>query len=64
MEKKNKYYLVSLILFFLILFCFSDSNANENEKFLSLKNNEVNLRQCPSFEYPIKLTYKKNIYQL
>tara|TARA_B100001245_G_C22752227_1_gene364218 strand:+ start:308 stop:781 length:474 start_codon:yes stop_codon:yes gene_type:complete len=59
MEKKNKYYLVSLILFFLILFCFSDSNANENEKFLSLKNNEVNLRQGPSFEYPIKLTYKK-----
>tara|TARA_B110000014_G_scaffold188028_1_gene136830 strand:- start:13 stop:486 length:474 start_codon:yes stop_codon:yes gene_type:complete len=59
MEKKNKYYLVSLILFFLILFCFSDSIANENKKFLSLKNNEVNLRQGPSFEYPIKLTYKK-----
>ena len=59
MEKKNKYYLVSLIFFFLILFCFSDSIANENEKFLSLKNNEVNLRQGPSFEYPIKLTYKK-----
>ena len=59
MEKKNKYYLVPLILFFLILFCFSDSIANENKKFLSLKNNEVNLRQGPSFEYPIKLTYKK-----
>ena len=59
MEKKNKYYLVSLILFFLILFCFSESNANENEKFLSLKNNEVNLRQVQSFEYQIKLTYKK-----
>ena len=59
MEKKNKYYLVYLILFFLILFCFSDSSANENKKFLSLKNNEVNLRQGPSFEYPIKLTYKK-----
>ena len=59
MEKKNKYYLVSLILFFLILFCFSDSSANENKKFLSLKNNEVNLRQGQSFEYPIKLTYKK-----
>ena len=59
MEKKNKHYLVSLILFFSILFCFSNSIANENEKFLSLKNNEVNLRQGPSFEYPIKLTYKK-----
>ena len=59
MEKKNKYYSVSLILFFSILFCFSNSIANENEKFLSLKNNEVNLRHGPSFEYPIKLTYKK-----
>ena len=27
--------------------------------FLSLKNNAVNLRQGPSFDYPIKLTYKK-----
>ena len=27
--------------------------------FLTLKNNEVNLRQGPSFEYPIKLIYKK-----
>ena len=27
--------------------------------FLSLKNNEVNLRQGPSLEYPIKLIYKK-----
>ena len=26
---------------------------------MSLKNNEVNLRQGPSFEYPIKFTYKK-----
>ena len=33
--------------------------ANENINFLSLKNNEVNLRQGPSLEYPIKLIYKK-----
>ena len=26
---------------------------------MSLKNDKVNLRQGPSFEYPIKLTYKK-----
>ena len=32
--------------------------ANE-KNFLSLKNNEVNLRQGPSFDYPIKLIYKK-----
>jgi SH3-like domain-containing protein len=33
--------------------------ADENIKFLSLKNNEVNLRIGPSFKYPIKLIYKK-----
>ena len=55
MEKKNKHYLVILILFFFI----SNSIANENNNFLSLKNNEVNLRLGPSFEYPIKLIYKK-----
>ena len=55
MVKKNKHYLVILILFFFI----SNSIANENNDFLSLKNNEVNLRLGPSFEYPIKLIYKK-----
>jgi len=54
MKKINKYYL----LFFLIFF--SDSSfSNEKEFFLSLKKNEVNLRQGPSLEYPIKLIYKK-----
>ena len=33
--------------------------ANENKKFLTLKKSEVNLRQGPSKEYPIILTYKK-----
>ena len=55
MKKKNKHYLVILILFFLI----SKSVASENNNFLSLKNNEVNLRQGPSFEYPIKFIYQK-----
>ena len=59
MEKKNKHYLVSLILFFSILFFIPKSFANENVNFLTLKNAEVNLRQGPSFEYPIKLIYKK-----
>ena len=54
MKKNNNYF-----LFFLILFFFTQSSANENINFLSLKNTEVNLRQGPSFEYPIKLTYKK-----
>ena len=59
MEKTNKFFLFYIILFFLILFLFSKSFAKDKTIFLSLKNNEVNLRQGPSFEYPIKLVYKK-----
>ena len=59
MKKKNKYYLIFLFLFFSILFFTSKSFSNENINFLSLKNNKVNLRQGQSFEYPIKLVYKK-----
>ena len=54
MKKNKKYYLFLLFLFFL-----PKSFAMESINFLSLKNNEVNLRQGPSFEYPIKLIYKK-----
>ena len=59
MKKKNKHYCTFLILFFLILFFNPKTFAKENINFLTLKNNEVNLRQGPSFEYPIKLIYKK-----
>ena len=43
----------------MVLFFFSRLYANESKNFLSLKNSEVNLRQGPSFKYPIKLIYKK-----
>ena len=59
MKKKNKKFLNSIIYFIFILFYFSYTLANENIIFLSLKNNMVNLRQGPSFDYPIKLIYKK-----
>ena len=59
MKKKNKHYYTLLVLFFLTLFFIQKSFAKENINFLSLKNSEVNLRQGPSFEYPIKLIYKK-----
>ena len=59
MKKNNKNYLIFLFLFFSILFFLPKSFAMESINFLSLKNNEVNLRQGPSFEYPIKLIYKK-----
>ena len=48
-----------IILFFIIFFLPSKSIAEEKTFFLSLKNNKVNLRQGPSFEYPVKLIYKK-----
>ena len=59
MKKNNQKYLISLVLFFSILFFLPKLLANEKINFLSLKNNEVNLRQGPSFKYPIKLTYNK-----
>jgi SH3-like domain-containing protein len=57
--KKNKIYLLFLLYLLLVLFFISKSSAIESINFLSLKKDEVNLRQGPSFEYPIKLIYKK-----
>ena len=45
------------ILIFLTLFSFQHLLAEEY--FLTHRNDKVNLRQGPSFEYPIKLFYKK-----
>ena len=59
MKKNKNNYFIFIILFFSFLLFFSNINANENKEFLTLKNIEVNLRQGPSFEYPIKLVYKK-----
>ena len=57
--KKNKFFINFLISFFLIIFFTSNGFSKENLDFLTLKNNEVNLRLGPSFKYPIKLVYKK-----
>ena len=59
MKKENKYILIFLTPLFLILFFITITLANESKKFLTLKNNEVNLRQGPSYKYPVKLIYKK-----
>ena len=45
-----------LIIFFFLFY--PELLANESY-FLTLRNDKVNLRQGPSFEYPIKLFYKK-----
>ncbi len=47
------------INFIIFLFFFSIQNLFADAYFLTLRNEKVNLRQGPSFEYPIKLFYKK-----
>ena len=44
---------------FFFLFLINYSYAIKNKKFLMLKNNKVNVRYGPSFDYPIKYIYKK-----
>ncbi|MEC7143794.1 MAG: SH3 domain-containing protein [Pseudomonadota bacterium] len=41
-------------MFFFSSICFADE-----EYFLTLRHEKVNLRQGPSFDYPIKIFYKK-----
>jgi len=47
-----------IILFLTLFFTYGNLFANE-EYFLTLRNEKVNLRQGPSFDYPIKIFYKK-----
>ena len=47
-----------IFLFFFILFSFWNLYSKD-EYFRTLRNDKVNLRQGPSFDYPIKIFYKK-----
>jgi SH3-like domain-containing protein len=47
-----------LIIFLIFFFYFGNLYSNE-EYFLTLRNEKVNLRQGPSFDYPVKIFYKK-----
>mgnify|MGYP001281677764 CR=1 FL=1 len=47
-------FLILLIIIFIPSFVFSEENY-----FLMLKNNKVNVRYGPSFDYPIKYFYQK-----
>ena len=49
------------ILFFFIFIFFENTSFSNEEYFLTLRYDEVNLRQGPSREYPIKIFYKKKI---
>ena len=51
---------MQLIIKILIILLFTSSAFSENkEKFLMLKNEKVNVRYGPSFDYPIKYIYRK-----
>ena len=49
------------IFFFLIIatFLFENNSFANDEYFLTLRYDKVNLRQGPSKEYPVKIFYKK-----
>ena len=49
---------LKIIYIILSIFFFSTA-TNSNEIFISLKNNKVNVRYGPSFDFPIKYIYKK-----
>ena len=48
-----------IILFIFFIIFSTNSLANEKDFFLMLKNNKVNVRYGPGFDYPIKYVYKK-----
>ena len=47
-----------LIIIFFLLFPYETLHSMD-EYFLTLRNDKVNLRQGPSFDYPVKIFYKK-----
>ena len=52
-------FIIAFIVYFLLIFSLHFTYA---EEFVMLKNNKVNVRYGPSFEYPIKYIYlKKNL---
>ena len=50
---------INFCILFIALFLTNFLSANENSYYLVLKNNKVNVRYGPGFEYPIKYIYKK-----
>ena len=49
----------SIIYFFCFFVFFTNLFSEEEKKFLMLKNNKLNVRYGPGFDYPIKYIYKK-----
>ncbi len=55
---KEKYFLIKIFLIYFLVILNSSSFGEENY-YLTLRNDKVNLRQGPSLKHPIKLVYKK-----
>jgi len=51
--------MIKKITFIYILFFINTNFLFAEEYFLTLRNNTTNLRQGPSFDYPVKILYKK-----
>ena len=49
-----------IIYFFCFFIFFTNLFSEEKKNFLMLKNNKVNVRYGPGFDYPIKFIYKIN----
>ena len=47
------------LIIILFLFLPYENLHSKDEYFLTLRNDKVNLRQGPSFDYPVKIFYKK-----
>ena len=53
---------ISFYILLIAFFTISIPSAKENNYYLMLKNNKVNVRYGPGFDYPIKFVYiKKNL---
>ena len=52
-------FIINLLIYFLFIFPLQLTLADE---FVMLKNNKVNVRYGPSFEYPIKYIYLYRLY--
>ena len=50
---------ISFYILLTIFFAINILSAKENNYYLILKNNKVNVRYGPGFDYPIKFIYKK-----
>jgi len=50
---------ISFCILLITFFTINILSAKENNYYLILKNNKVNVRYGPGFDYPIKFIYKK-----